>query len=158
MPETVYIALGSNLGEREAHLGAALHALGALAGSELTRRSGVIETDPVGPPGQGRYLNAAAELRTALSPRELLHALLAIEAGRGRDRAGERRWGPRTLDLDILVFGDRVVDEPGLTIPHPRLHERLFVLRPLCEIAPDLMLPGYEKTPRELLGVLETHL
>lgn len=154
MPESVYIALGSNLGQRRSHIEDALTEIASLPGTELVRCSTIIETDPVGPAGQGAYLNAVAHVRTAIGARALLGALLEIESRHGRDRASERRWGARTLDLDILVYADQVIDEPGLTIPHPRLHERFFVLGPLCEIAPDLVLAGYEKTPRELLGAL----
>lgn len=147
--------MGSNLGDRRGFIEAALRDIGALAGTRVLACSGLIETDAVGPGAQGAYLNGAARLETTLPPRELLTALLAIEAAHGRDRAGEPRWGARTLDLDILLYGERIIDEPGLSVPHPRLHERAFVLIPLAQIASDLVLPGHEKTPRELLGTLE---
>ncbi len=143
--ELAYVALGSNLGDRGAHLEAALAALRSSEGIEVVAVSRAFETDPVGPPPQSRYLNAAARLRTTLSPRALLERLLAIEAERGRER-GAVRNAARTLDLDLLFFADLRVDEPGLTVPHPRLHQRPFVLDPLCEIAPDLVHPVLGET------------
>ncbi|MCZ6462762.1 MAG: 2-amino-4-hydroxy-6-hydroxymethyldihydropteridine diphosphokinase [Proteobacteria bacterium] len=134
-----YVSLGSNLGHRSAHLTAAVTALRALPDVEIDAASRVYETDPVGPPPQERYLNAALRVRTSLPPRRLLRALLEIERARGRRRAG--RDGPRTLDLDLLLYGDRVIDEPGLRVPHPLLHERAFVLEPLCEIAGSVLHP-----------------
>jgi 2-amino-4-hydroxy-6-hydroxymethyldihydropteridine diphosphokinase len=104
---------------------------------------------------QGPYLNAAALLETALGARALLDALLAIERARGRDRAGAARWGPRTLDLDLLLYGDRIIDEPGLTVPHPRMHERLFVLRPLALIAPEMIVPTCRLSVGALLSRLD---
>ncbi len=135
------IAVGSNLGERAVTIDGALDRLGQRRGVTVVRRSRLLETEPVGPPGQGSYLNGAAELRTTLSPRELLDALLAVEVEFGRDRRTSIRNGPRTLDLDLLLYGDEVIDEPGLTVPHPRLHERLFVLEPLAEIAGERVHP-----------------
>lgn len=134
------IGLGSNLGDRAAHLRRALAALAATAGIEIVATSSVYETDPIGPPPQGPYLNAAATLRTTLAPRALLERLLAIEAAAGRVRGGERN-AARTLDLDLLLYGALHLDEPGLTLPHPRLHERAFVLEPLAEIAGELVHP-----------------
>ncbi len=146
MPTRAAVALGSNLdsalGDRSAHLEAAFAALAALPETSLLARSRAYETAPVGPPGQGPYLNAAAILATRLPARDLLEEMLKIEATRGRNRATEQRWGPRTLDLDLIVYGDAQIDEPGLTVPHPRLAEREFVLEPLAEIAPDLIVPG----------------
>lgn len=135
------IALGGNVGDRRAHLEAGVKGLERLPGTQLIAVSPFIETAPVGDTDQGAYFNGAAVIRTALSPRELLASLQAIERAQGRDRARERRWGPRTLDLDLLLWGDVVLDEPGLTIPHPRMHEREFVLRPLAQIAPDILVP-----------------
>lgn len=128
------MALGSNLGERQGHLQAAVDALARLPDSDWLACSRVYETAPVGGPEQGAYLNAVVRLRTRLPARALLERLLAIERERGRVR-GLERWQARSLDLDLLLYGDRVLDEPGLSVPHPRLPERLFVLLPLCEVA-----------------------
>jgi 2-amino-4-hydroxy-6-hydroxymethyldihydropteridine diphosphokinase len=149
----VAIALGSNLGDRAAYLHAGLAGLRGLPHTVLDAASQLIETAPVGGVDQGPYLNAAALLRTSLPPRELLEALHAIERAHGRDRSREQRWGPRTLDLDLLTYGDVIIDEPGLTIPHPRLHEREFVLEPLAAIAPALEVPG-RGTVAQLLATL----
>jgi 2-amino-4-hydroxy-6-hydroxymethyldihydropteridine diphosphokinase len=136
---SAYLALGSNLGDRLDTLRRAIDLLEARPGVEVVRSSRVYETEPVGPP-QPEYLNAVIEVRTDLEPRELLDACLAVEAELGRVR-GER-WGPRTLDVDLLTYDELTVDEPDLTIPHPRMHERGFVLVPLGELEPDPMLPG----------------
>lgn len=129
-----FLALGSNLGDRRAHLRGALGRL-----PDVVAVSGVYETDPVGgPPGQGAYLNCVVELRTARTPRELLGAAQAAEAAADRVRA--QRWGPRTLDVDVLIVGDEVVDEPDLIVPHPRMSERGFVLVPLADLAPELVI------------------
>ena len=114
------------------------------------------ETAPVGGVPQGLYLNAAATLRTGLSPRELLDGLLAIERAHGRDRLTEARWGPRTLDLDLILYGDLIINEPGLVLPHPRMHERSFVLEPLAEIAPGWVVPGRGRTVSDLLAGLSS--
>ncbi|HVU63719.1 MAG TPA: 2-amino-4-hydroxy-6-hydroxymethyldihydropteridine diphosphokinase [Phycisphaerales bacterium] len=153
---TAAIALGSNLGDRAAHIAAAFDALAHLPRTDLIARAPSIETAPLGAPGidaGGPYLNSAALLHTALPARDLLNHLHAIELSRGRNRDAEPRWGPRTLDLDLLVYGDQIIDEPGLTIPHPRLHERDFVLEPLYVIAPDLEVPGRGKVA-DLLAAL----
>ena len=134
MAATAYIGLGSNLGDRRARLDAALAALRGRTGVAVTRVSSIYETAPVGgPAGQGPYLNAVAELRTELDPEALLRVLLEIESAQGRVRT--ERDGPRTLDLDLLLYGDMVRDDARLTLPHPRLHQRLFVLKPLAEVA-----------------------
>lgn len=136
-----YIGLGSNLGDREATIRRALALLAAAEGVELVAVSSLRETEPVGFAPQPRFLNGAAAVETDLSPRELLERLLAIERALGRVRSGPR-FGPRRIDLDLLVYGDAQVEEPGLSVPHPRLHERRFVLEPLRELAPDLVVPG----------------
>jgi 2-amino-4-hydroxy-6-hydroxymethyldihydropteridine diphosphokinase len=133
-----YVGLGSNLGDREDNLRRALERLQELG---PLRVSSIRETDPVGITDQPRFLNAVVELETDLPARELLERLLAIERELGRDRAEEVRWGPRTIDLDLLLYGGETIDEPGLTVPHPRLAEREFVLEPLLELDPQLALP-----------------
>lgn len=146
-----YIALGSNLGDRAAHLREAVQRL-AQAGT-VEAVSSFLDTTPVGYTDQPRFLNAAARLRTDLHPLELMQRLLAIEAGLGRERT--IRWGPRTIDLDLLLYDDVTRDEPELTLPHPRLHERRFVLEPLAAIAPDAVHPRLRATIRDLLADLD---
>lgn len=159
------IALGSNidspapLGDRASHLAAARLAIGALPGTTLLASSREFETAPVvadgsDPAAQGPYLNAAVTVETSLSPLALLNRLLEIERTRGRDRTQEERWGPRTLDLDLILYGDRVVNEPGLQLPHPRMHERRFVLEPLAEVAGEWKVAGREATVSDLLIAL----
>jgi len=135
-----FVGIGSNLGDREAYVRRALELLGAGEGIDVVVVAGVREPEPVGPIEQGPFVNGAALLATELSPRELLGRLLTIEGRLGRVR--DERFGPRTIDLDLLVYGDAVVAEPGLTVPHPRLHERRFALEPLADLAPDLVVPG----------------
>ena len=130
-----FVGLGANLGDREATILAAAERLGP------HRLSPIVETEPWGYEDQPRFLNAAAELETDLTPRALLDRLLEIERELGRTRDGPR-YGPRAIDLDLLLYGGEVVDEPGLTVPHPRLHERLFVLEPLFALDPGLFVPG----------------
>ena len=139
--ERAYIALGSNLGDRRSILRSAVRALEEWPEVTVIAVSTIRETLPVGPPGQGPFLNCVAGIATSLEPRAVLAGCLAIEVRHGRRRADEERWGPRRLDLDLLLHGDRVIDEPGLTVPHPRLHERLFVLEPLAEIAAAVVHP-----------------
>ena len=147
------IALGSNVGDRRGHLEAALAALGAHPGIRVSAVSPFIETQAVGgPPGQGRFLNAAARIETDLSPEALLAALKGFERALGR-REGPR-WGPREIDLDIILYADRRLETPALTIPHPRFRERRFVLEPLAAIAPDAVDPVTGRTVRELLTAL----
>jgi 2-amino-4-hydroxy-6-hydroxymethyldihydropteridine diphosphokinase len=136
-----YVGLGSNLGDREETLRKAIELLGREPGVALRAVSTFRETDPVGVTAQPRFLNAVVELETAVPPRELLDRLLAIERELGRERTRERRWGPRVIDLDLLLYGDEVIDEQGLRLPHPRLAERRFVLEPLAELDPDRSLP-----------------
>lgn len=141
MMERTYIGLGSNLAEPREQLRCALMALDALPDCHLVAASSRYVSDPLGPADQPRYNNAVAALDTGLSPLQLLDALQAIELAQGRERKADR-WGPRTLDLDILLFGERMLDEPRLTVPHYHLHARAFVLYPLAEIAPqNLQLP-----------------
>ena len=137
-----YVGLGANLGAREDTLRRALEILGDEAGVELVAVSSFRETDPVGVVAQPRFVNAVAAVETTLAPGELLDVLLRIERGLGRTRGGTR-WGPRVVDLDLLLYGDDVVDEPGLNVPHPRLHERRFALEPLVELEPSAVVPGH---------------
>jgi len=149
----VYLGLGSNVGNRIAQLAGARDAISGSAGKILAASS-IYDTAPWGPIPQDNYLNQVIRISTQLAPRDLLVALHEIERAAGRDRANEVRYGPRTLDLDILIYGDKTVNEDGLTIPHPRIAERAFVLVPLAEIAPDLVLGG---TPvREMLGRIDS--
>jgi 2-amino-4-hydroxy-6-hydroxymethyldihydropteridine diphosphokinase len=138
--KTAFVGIGSNLGDREGNLRRAVELLSAEDGIDVVAVSEIRETDPVGPVEQGQFLNGAVRIETDLGPRELLERLLTVEQRLGRVR-GER-WGPRTIDLDLLVYGNQVVDEPGLTVPHPRLHERRFALEPLADLAPGLEIPG----------------
>lgn len=153
MESQVFIALGSNMGDRELNLLRAVAEIGRIAGVRITALSGFYDTDPVGPVRQENFLNAVAKLETSLSPRSLLDELQRIETGVFR-RTREVVWGPRPMDLDILFFGGRVVEEEGLVIPHPRLHERRFVLQPLAEIAPDFVHPVIRKRVDVLLDAL----
>lgn len=153
MNVTAYIALGSNLGDRHLLLDRAVEALRLVPGVQVVQVSNYCQTIPVGgPPGQGLYLNAAAQLGTSLSPNDLLQQLLHVEKSLGRIRS--ERFGPRTIDLDLLFYGDLVLHEPDLTLPHPRLHERSFVLTPLAEIAPELVHPVFQRTIHDLLAAL----
>jgi 2-amino-4-hydroxy-6-hydroxymethyldihydropteridine diphosphokinase len=149
-----YIGLGANLGDRETAIRRAVELLGAEDGIAVAAVSTVRETDPVGFADQPRFLNAAAAVDTELPPRELLERLLSIERRLGRTRGGPR-FGPRTIDLDLLVYGDAVLDEPGLTVPHPRLHERAFALEPLVELDPELSIP-FQGRVRTLLAGLQS--
>jgi 2-amino-4-hydroxy-6-hydroxymethyldihydropteridine diphosphokinase len=150
-----YLGLGANLGDRHATIRSALELLGRDGDVEVVAVSTLRETEPVGLVDQPRFLNGVAVVETELSPRELLERLLAVERELGRTRTGPR-YGPRTIDLDLLVHGDTVVDEPGLTVPHPRLAERQFALEPLAEVEPDLVVPGRGRVSDLLRGLQST--
>ena len=149
-----YVGVGANLGDREGTIRAALAALDARPDVAVVAVSTLRETDPVGYLDQPRFLNGAAALETELGPRELLDALLEVERELGRVRGEGPRFGPRPIDLDLLLHGDLVLDEPGLVVPHPRLHERLFTLEPLAELDPALVVPG-RGAVEDLLARLE---
>ena len=143
-----YVGLGSNLGDREGLIRRAAELIGA------QRLSALLETDPWGYENQPKFLNAVAEIDTPLRARQLLDHLVDVERRLGRERIGPR-WGPRTIDLDLLLFGDETIDEPGLIVPHPRLIEREFALRPLSELVPALKIPG-NGTVQEALAELQS--
>ena len=147
-----YVGIGANLGPREETLRRAVELLGGADGVEVVAVSELRETDPVGVVDQPPFLNGAVSVQTTRSPRALLDRLLEIERSLGRVR-GER-WGPRVVDLDLLVYGIEVVDEPGLRVPHPRLHERRFALEPLKDLNPELEIPG-RGTVSALLAALD---
>ena len=152
MPQVAYLSLGSNVGDRENYLRDAIARL-ETAG-RIVSVSSFYETEPVEFAGQAWFLNCAVALATDRTPDQLLAALLAIEKEMGRRRSQEGRKGPRTIDLDLLLFGDSVVESPKLTIPHPAMHQRRFVLEPLAEIAPEAKHPVFKQTVRELLQAL----
>ena len=153
MKRIAYIALGSNVGDRSATLVTAAKMLNNIDGVSVRKISDMIETEPVGgPPDQEKYLNAAVEIETTLEPLELLEATSEIEQALGRNRADEQRFGPRTCDLDILLMGDTIVRTERLIVPHPRMHERAFVLRPLASIAPRAVHPGLGFTVAQMLA------
>ena len=148
-----YVGLGSNLGDRRGLIREALKRLGRLQGVRVRKRSRIIETDPVGRTRQPRFLNAVAEVETRIEPAPFLRRLRAVERALGRVR--HERWGPRTIDLDLLMWGDRSMATPRLTLPHPRMAERRFVLAPLAELCPRRLVPGTGRTVRGLLKVVE---
>ena len=139
MRTTAFVGIGSNLGDRETNLARAIELLSAEDGIDVVAVSEIRETEPVGPVEQGPFLNGAVQVETSLRPGELLERLLSVESRLGRVRA--ERWGPRTIDLDLLLYGDETTGEPGLRVPHPRLHERRFVLEPLADLDPGLEIP-----------------
>jgi 2-amino-4-hydroxy-6-hydroxymethyldihydropteridine diphosphokinase len=141
-----YVGLGSNLGDRESMITRAADLIDAV------RLSTIRETEPWGYEDQPAFLNAVAEVETEVAPRPLLDRLLEVESSLGRERDGPR-WGPRTIDLDLLLYGELAVDEPGLTVPHPRLAGRLFVLEPLAELAPAQKIPGNGTVSQALAGL-----
>ena len=145
-----YLGLGANLGDRLASLQRAVDLLVEVPGLRVLRSSRVYETEPVGGPDQSDYLNAVLEVDTTLGPGDLLAAGRAVEDSMGR--VHQERWGPRPIDVDLLTYGDRTIDEPGLQVPHPRMHERGFVLVPLAELCPDPPLPGGRRLPEIRLG------
>ncbi|MCC8363550.1 2-amino-4-hydroxy-6-hydroxymethyldihydropteridine diphosphokinase [Lysobacter sp. A6] len=136
------IGLGANLGDAIAAVQGALQALDTIPGTRLLQTSRLYRTPAWGKTDQPAFVNAAALVDTTLDARELLDHMLSIERDFGRDRAGGERWSARTLDLDLLLYGNEVIDEPGLHVPHPHLHERAFALVPMVEVAPDAIIPG----------------
>jgi len=148
-----FVGLGASLEDPRRQIERALELLAAEDGVDLIAVSALRETDPVGYEDQPRFLNGAAELQTSLSARELLERLLAIEQRLGRVRGGGPRFGPRTIDLDLLLYGDASIDEKGLQIPHPRLHERRFALEPLADLDPSLEIPGRGPVQALLAGL-----
>ncbi|HTW94075.1 MAG TPA: 2-amino-4-hydroxy-6-hydroxymethyldihydropteridine diphosphokinase [Tepidisphaeraceae bacterium] len=148
-----YVALGSNLGDRAATIAAAVELLRQTPGIEIKKLSALLENPAVGgPPDSPPFLNAVAEIDTTLSAADLLGRLLSIEAELGRQR--HQRWAPRNIDLDLILYGREIIESPGLTVPHPRMHERRFVLQPLAEIAPLAVHPQLKKTAADLLRYL----
>lgn len=149
-----YIALGSNLGNRAEHLEKAIQALKKKLKISDLKKSPIYETEAVGgPKGQKKYFNSVIEFETKLSPRELLQKLLEIETYLGRKRSVKN--APRTIDLDLLFYGDQIINKPGLEVPHPRLHERWFVLKPLADLAPEWVHPILKKSVKEMLKQIE---
>jgi 2-amino-4-hydroxy-6-hydroxymethyldihydropteridine diphosphokinase len=152
--ERAYIGIGANLGDREATIARALELLVQRPGVELVAVARLRETEPWGYADQPAFLNGAASVDTSLSAEDLLAVLLDVERELGRTRTGPR-YGPRTIDLDLLLYGEQVVDEPGLAVPHPRLHERAFALEPLLDLDPDLVVPGRGRVA-DLLAALDS--
>ena len=148
----VFIGVGSNEGDRLEHISQAVRALGTVQGVRVVQMATIIETKPVGGPPQGPYLNTVIELETRLEPLVLLDVLQMIERWLGRVPSPER-WGPRPMDLDLLLYDDRLMDHPRLVLPHPRLHERAFVLEPLAQLAPELIHPVLRQSMAALLAV-----
>ncbi|WDK02138.1 2-amino-4-hydroxy-6-hydroxymethyldihydropteridine diphosphokinase [Xanthomonas campestris] len=150
---TAFVGLGANLGKAEATVRAAIVALGTLPQSSVTAASRLYRTPAWGREDQPDFINAVAAVRTTLAPLALLDGLLAIEQAFGRDRRDGERWGPRTLDLDVLLYAEQVIDLPRLQVPHPHLHARAFALVPLAELAPEAIIPGHGTVRHALQGV-----
>ena len=148
----VFLGLGSNLGDRDAHLNDAIAALGAHDSINITAQSSVLETEPVGNADQGKFLNAVVEIETTLSARSLMQVCLDIEMQQGRVR--DEKWGPRIIDIDILFFSDQLIQEEGLHVPHPEVHNRSFALVPLVEIASTMVHPSLGMTAKAMLHAL----
>jgi 2-amino-4-hydroxy-6-hydroxymethyldihydropteridine diphosphokinase len=148
---TAYVAIGANLGDRHANIGTAIDALRATPGVSVTKQSTLIENPAVGgPPGSPPFLNGVIEIETTLSAHALLARFLEIERSLGRERT--TKWAPRAIDLDLILYGNQVIDTPDLKVPHPLMHERRFVAEPLAEIAPDVVHPVFQQTARSLLS------
>jgi len=154
MNTRAYLGLGANLGHTEQTLRTAATVIATLPGTTLCARSSLYKTPAWGLTDQPDFLNAVVMIETDLSAPELLSALMQVEHQHGRNRETEQRWGPRTLDIDILLYGNQVIDQPGLRIPHPHLHERAFALLPLHEIAPEIAIPGIGTLSDLLLDML----
>src|SRR5262249_27554489 len=154
MPHRVHIGIGSNLGDRQANTAAAIERVSQLPGTRIVRASSLYESEPLGD-AETWFVNSVIEIDTSLSPDALLEKLLAIEKAMGRTRAKEKRWDSRVIDLDILLFDQDVIETPSLTIPHPELHKRRFVLRPLAEIAPELVHPRLGQSVSTLLATVQ---
>jgi len=153
----VYLGLGSNLGDRASFLQRAMDAVAALPGTELVARSSIYETPPMGPQDQGAYLNMAMHVRSSIEPVELMHQIRKIERSLGRaEPALRRHWGPREIDIDLLLYGDQIIQTDTLTVPHPGMHTRWFVLRPLADLAPSLVHPLLCKKVSALLAEVES--
>jgi len=157
MGNRVFIGVGANEGDRSANISQAIKALSVVDGIQLVQMATLIDTEPLGGPPQGPYLNTVVEIDTALAPHELLNALKAIEQRLGRLPQSER-WGPRPIDLDLLLYADQVIAAAELTVPHPRMHERQFVLEPLAQIAPDVVHPVLKQSTSELLKALHSSI
>ena len=151
----VFIGVGSNEGGRLEHISRAIRALGSTSEVRLVQMATIIETEPIGGPPQGPYLNTVVELETSLAPLDLLRALQDVERRLGRTPSPQR-WSPRPIDLDLLLYDDRVIQEPTLCVPHPRMHERRFVLEPLSQLAPDIIHPVLHQSISALLDHLLT--